>query len=279
MKTLGFLGPDGTFTQQAALNYCRQNPRRMVEYSSIPDVIWATQRGEVDEGLVPIENSIEGAVNATLDMLAHEVDLLIRAELVLPVRQCLMARQGLRIEDIAEIFSHPQALAQCQGFVRSHLPHAVSHAVYSTAAAAKMVAESCEKWAAIAMPSAAQRWGLNILAVDIQDSCDNATRFIVLDKEPAPSCHPSKTSIIFSVEDRPGSLYRALKVFADNGINLTRIESRPAKKVLGQYLFFVDLIGHSQDDIVCKCLEIISSNSSFYKYLGSYPLWEDRRDI
>ncbi|MDI3508689.1 MAG: prephenate dehydratase [Clostridiales bacterium] len=274
MKRLGFLGPDGTFTQQAALEYCRHNSRQMVEYAGIPDVIWAVASDKVDEGLVPIENSIEGAVNATMDMLAHEVDLFIVAELVLPVHQCLMARRGVDMGDITDIFSHPQALAQCQHFIHSNMPDVNVHNVYSTAAAAKLVAESDKPWAAIAMPSAAQRWGLNILVSDIQDMSGNATRFVVLSKELAQQGLHNKTSIIFSVEDTPGSLYHTLKVFADRGINLTRIESRPAKKMLGQYLFFVDLIGHSQDDIVRECLEIISNNSSFYKYLGSYPVWE-----
>ncbi|MBZ4666681.1 prephenate dehydratase [Mahella sp.] len=274
MKRLGFLGPDATFTQQAALEYCRYNPRQMVEYASIPDVIWAVASDKVDEGLVPIENSIEGAVNATMDMLAHEVDLFIVAELVLPVHQCLMARRGVDMGDITDIFSHPQALAQCQHFIHSNMPDVNVHNAYSTAAAAKLVAESDKPWAAIAMPSAAQRWGLDILVSDIQDMPGNATRFVVLSKQLAqPGLH-NKTSIIFSVEDTPGSLYHTLKIFADKGINLTRIESRPAKKMLGQYLFFVDLIGHSRDDIVGECLEIISNNSSFYKYLGSYPVWE-----
>jgi len=275
LKKLAFLGPEGTFTQQAAKEYCRRSPREMVECASIPDVIWAVASGEAEEGLVPIENSIEGAVNATLDMLAHEVDLFIIAELVLQVHQCLMARGPIRLEDITDVFSHPQALAQCQRFIHDKLSRSKTHTTYSTAAAAKIVAEGKNTWAAIAMPSAAQNWGLVILAEDIQDMPDNATRFVVLSKEPVLPSGRSKTSIIFSVKDEPGGLYNALKIFADKGINLTRIESRPAKKMLGQYLFFVDFLGSSQEKSVRECLETLSKSSSFYKYLGSYPAWDE----
>lgn len=275
LKKLAFLGPNGTFTQQAAIEYCRYNTREMIAYMGIPDVIWAVDSNEAEEGLVPIENSIEGAVNVTMDMLAHEIDLYIIAEIVLQVHQCLMAQGQLKPEDITDVFSHPQALAQCQHFIHDKLPGVKTHTACSTAAAAKTVAEGEATSAAIAMPSAAQYWNLTILAEDIQDTSGNATRFVVLGKkpaEPADSSKTSKTSIIFSVQDQPGSLYNALKIFAEQGINLTRIESRPAKKMLGQYLFFVDFLGDTRDKKVCECLDKISENSSFYKYLGSYPV-------
>ncbi|MGI6113016.1 MAG: prephenate dehydratase [Mahellales bacterium] len=273
MGTLAFLGPSGTFTQRAAYLYMEEfkgKDWRGMEYPSIPELITAVDRGEADHGVVPIENSQEGSVNVTLDMLTHQVDLYIQYEIVLPIIHNLLANQGTAMENITKILSHPQAVAQCRYFLENNLKGVEVYYTLSTAEAAKRVVGSLDS-AAISTLEAAQAFGLEVLKEKIQDNGYNSTRFVVIGKEIQPPTGRDKSSIVLTVDHRPGSLYKILEVFARFNINLTKIESRPAKTMLGQYLFYIDFEGHSQQDIISHILEIISINAKFYKYLGSYP--------
>ena len=271
MKKIGYLGPEGTFTHQAAMEYGKGQPYLYVQCSSIPELIYKANSGELDEAVVPAENALEGTVNITMDMLVHEVDLKISGELILPIFHHLMARPGLKIEDLREILSHPQALAQCRKFLNSRLRGIPTRAVASTAAAAKMASEPSSYYGAIGNIEAASLYGLQILEEEIQDNDANSTRFIILSKRDRDMTGNDKTSIAFTVDHKPGGLYRALKSFADNNINLTKIELRPMKTLLGQYLFLIDFEGHRQEDKIRAVLEELSSNSKYYKLLGSYP--------
>ena len=271
MKKIGYLGPEGTFTQQAAMEYGRGQSYLYIQCSSIPELIYKVDSGELDEAVVPAENALEGTVNITMDMLVHDVDLKISGELILPIFHCLMARPGLKIEDLQEILSHPQALAQCRKFLNNRLKGIATRAVSSTAAAAKMAADPSSYYGAIGNIGAAALYGLQVLEEGIQDNDGNSTRFIILSKHGKDITGSDKTSIAFTVDHKPGGLYRALKIFADNNINLTKIESRPMKTLLGQYLFLLDFEGHHQEDKIRAILEELSSKSQYYKLLGSYP--------
>jgi len=279
-KILGYLGPQGTFSEQAAELYQSRTENReflLQPLSSIMELILAADAGKIHQAVVPLENSLEGPVALTLDMLAHEVDLKMAAEIVLSVRHHLLARKGTDLKDIEKVVSHPQALGQCRTFLQRHLHEAELVTTSSTAEAAKVVAESKDKWAAIGNAAAAAVYRLEILASDIQDNRANATRFCVLGKEDCS--HPSgddKTSIVFSPrQNRPGILYEQLREFASRGIDLTRIESRPAKSVLGEYLFFIDVAGHKTDPNTAAALEAVAATSSFFKILGSYARWKE----
>ncbi|GAE87748.1 prephenate dehydratase [Acetivibrio straminisolvens JCM 21531] len=192
----------------------------------------AVENDEIDEAVVPIENSLEGAVSVTMDMLAADVDLKIKAEVVIEVKQNLMAKKGTETKDIKYILSHPQPIGQCRKFLDSAFPRALIKYVYSTAQAAKEVAQGEGDMAAIGSLAAAKEYGLEVLKESIQDSDNNFTRFVVISKKEAKKAERNKTSIVFSTEDRPGSLYRILDIFSLWDINMTRIESRPAKNEL-----------------------------------------------
>lgn len=268
----GFLGPGGTFTEEAVAKYPPAAEAILIPYPSIPEVIMAVAQGQVQEGIVPTENSIEGAVNVSLDMLVHQVDLQVKYEVVLPVQHNLLARPGTKIEDVEIVYSHPQALAQCASFTNERLKGAAVHSTSSTTVAASLVAESQEKWAAIGTKTAAQLYGLQILVEGIQAVNDNYTRFLVLAQSDHPPTGQDKTSIAFAQQkDQPGGLYSIMGEFALRNINLTRIESRPTRKMLGEYIFFLDLEGHRKDEIVREALEQIAKKTTFFKILGSYP--------
>jgi prephenate dehydratase len=269
---VGYLGPMGTFSQEVAEIYALRKQCRLKEFFSIQDVILAVHHGEVDEGIVPIENSLEGSVNVTIDMLVHDVDLYIIDELVIPVSHCLLARADTSEADIQLILSHAQALGQCRGYLRTHFPKVREQLSLSTAEAARQVANSREPWAAIAGRKAGVLFNLKVLAEDIQDHKGNCTRFVVLGSTWGRPTGRDKTSIAFTVNDEPGSLLKALEIFANAGINLKKIESRPMRTMLGQYLFLVDLEGHKEDERISKYLGILAKESTFYKFLGSYPI-------
>lgn len=274
MVKVGYLGPKGTFSQEALRKYIKDREHEAYGYSTIPDILFAVQNGELDEAVVPIENSLEGSVNATLDMMAVDVDLKIKAEIVLAIRQNLLVKKGTRPESIKYILSHPQAIGQCRMFLNSSFPQAEIRLVYSTAEAAEEVAKGCGDSAAVASIAAAEAYGLDILFEGIQDRENNFTRFIVVAKKDAERTGLDKSSIVFSTEDRPGSLYRILDIFNLWDINMTRIESRPAKNELGKYIFFVDIKGHRDDDDVRDALTMVKRKTSFYRFLGSYPEWK-----
>ncbi|MFY9176994.1 MAG: prephenate dehydratase [Caldicoprobacterales bacterium] len=271
MKKIGYLGPVGTFTHDAALVYVREAEGQLIEYDSIQELIYAVAEGKVSQGVVPIENAMEGTVNLTIDILVHEVNLSIVKELVIPIQHCLMARKGIKTEDITKVLSHPQALAQCRKFLDKYLKNIKRETTESTAAAAVMVRDSQQSWAAIANYRAADIYGLNILKEGIQDHNGNSTRFVVIAHHEAQWTGRDKTTLAFTVDHKPGSLFRALKIFADASINLTKIESRPMRTLLGQYLFLVDLEGHKDDGVVQEALNQLYKQCKFFKILGSYP--------
>lgn len=264
-ETIAYLGPRGTFTEEAALEV----GDRLVACDSILEVLRAVDSGRVDMGVVPIENSIEGPVGVTLDLLAGEYDLCIKGEIIIRVRHNLLVNRDARMEDIREVYSHPQSLAQCRRFIEE--AGLITHSTPSTAAAAMMI-RGRKELAAIGTRRAAELYGLEVLAVNIQDHDPNFTRFIVLAAEDHEPTGQDKTSIVFSLaEDRPGGLYEVLGFFAEAGINLTKIESRPSKLGLGRYIFFIDFEGHRKDETVAGILSKISQKTPFMKILGSYP--------
>lgn len=224
---------------------------------------------ETEFGVVPIENSIEGPVGITLDSLAHKFNLNIFDEIIIPINQNLIVNPGTSMDDINDVYSHSQAIAQCQEFISKN--NIQPHYAVSTASAAKSIIGDKSK-AAIGNAKTVELYDLKILKANIQDMDNNATRFVVLSKENQKPTGKDKTSIIFSIyEDKPGGLYKILGIFQKHNINLTKIESRPSKKGLGKYLFFVDFEGHKDDEIVQDILSEISQNTYFLKVLGSYP--------
>ncbi len=224
---------------------------------------------ECSFGVIPIENSIEGPVGITLDSLAHKFDLKIYREIIIPINQNLIVNPGCTMDDIEDVYSHAQAIAQCQEFIRENKIQ--PHYAISTARAAKDIIGDNSK-AAIGNSKIVELYGLEILQSNIQDVDNNETRFVVVSKKDHEMTGKDKTSIIFSIyEDKPGGLYNILGIFEKNNINLTKIESRPSKKGLGKYLFFVDFNGHKDDELIQNILEEIDNHTYFLKVLGSYP--------
>lgn len=282
---VGYLGPEGTFCEEASKIYCRKLPGKieLIPYTTIHDLLYATDRRRISEAIVPIENSIEGTVGIVTDMLVKDVNLVIKQEIVIPVYHYLIAQKGIRLSEVTDVISHPQALDQCKDFLRTKLPKVKLHLAYSTSDAVRQVATSLgEKiiahgrvkgsvFAAIGTKNAAKLYGLKILAEKI-NAKENQTRFVVLAKKDNPPTGDDKTSIVFSIlRDRPGGLHDILEVFAVRNINLTKIESRPSKKALGDYYFFADMQGHRKDKVVASALTDIKKQASFLKILGSYP--------
>lgn len=271
MYKVGYLGPKYTFTEKAALRYLDTKSGEAFECSSIEEIFSKIDDGLLDEGVVPVENSTEGSVTTVLDLLAGPFNFAVRGEIILPVNQCLMARSGVRLSQVEKVISHPQALAQCRELLRRELPGVVLEECSSTAAAAVLVASSDYPWAAVGSREAALANGLEIVISVANDYPDNATRFWIVGREEMePLDIECKTSIIFGLNDQPGALYVVLKEFAERGINLTRIESRPAKKRLGDYLFFVDFIGNKNRPEVQDLLQKIREITQVMKFLGSY---------
>lgn len=268
---LAYLGPPGTFGEEAALQH---NPQaRLLPFTSHAAIVAAVQSGMADEGVTPIENSVEGAVNETLDLLIHETTLQIRRELIVPIQHCLVVRPGLQASDITAIYSHPQALGQCRRFIERCFPNIRLEASLSTAAAVKELA-SHEGAAAIATRRAAELYDAEVLAESIQDRHSNVTRFVVLGANDANPTGSDKTSIaVATAHDRPGTLLALLKEFADESINLTKVETRPSKDALGVYIFLIDLEGHRLNPTIAAVLERVRAQSTFFKVLGSYPRW------
>jgi prephenate dehydratase len=235
----------------------------LIPYCTIPAVMESVANGETSFGIIPIENSIEGPVGITLDSLAHKFDLKIYKEIIIPINQNLIVNPGTKMEDIEDVYSHAQAIAQCQEFISEH--RIQPHYAVSTARASKDIVGFKNK-AAIGNRVAAELYGLEILEANIQDTDNNETRFVVVSKENHKPTGKDKTSIIFSIyEDRPGGLYNILGIFQKDNINLTKIESRPSKKGVGKYLFFVDFNGHIEDKIIQDILDEIDENTYFFK--------------
>jgi prephenate dehydratase len=271
---VGFLGPAGTFTEEA-LRASAPGSVEAVPFPTVYETVMAVHLGQVDRAVVPIENSVEGSVTATLDALAGEAeDVCIAAEVVRPVHQCLIARTELDLGEVRVVVSHPQATAQCERFLRDRLPGAARHNVGSTAEAVRMVAERAEPWAALGSRLAAELYGCALLAEGVEDHAENRTRFVWLAPrtEPTPA-GAAKTSIVFwgSGDAAPGALVAVLREFSDRHINLTKIESRPRRAGLGHYMFFADLEGGQEDGPVAEALAAVRGRVETLRVLGSYP--------
>ncbi len=270
MVRISYLGPAGTFSEEAARSYFNGSQTEFIAYPTIAAAVEAVRHHRVDAAVVPIENSCEGSVTATMDLLTLP-GLSITAEVVHPICHHLLVKPGTTLEEIEAVVSHPQALAQCQGYLNRTLPGLVLQETGSTAEAARIVAGSPRRLAAIGNSRAAELNGLEALGTGIQDLEENLTRFIVLGSEAAIPTGQDKTSLIVSITNRPGGLYEILKEFALRNIDLTRIESRPAKSTLGEYLFYIDLRGHRDEPVVSECLTAVTAQAARMVVLGSYP--------
>jgi chorismate mutase/prephenate dehydratase len=264
---VAFLGPQGTFTHVAAMHQFGFSAQ-LVPIKSIPSIFEEVSRGRANYGVVPVENSNEGVVSHTLDMFMKS-DLKIIAEVLVEVSHDLLNRTG-RIEDIRKVISHPQALAQCRAWLEENLTDVPLVDIGSTTQAAQQAAED-ENVAAIASEAAATLYGLRVVKHRIEDNPNNYTRFLVIGQQvPDPGEH-DKTSIMFSVRDEPGILYRMLEPFSKRGINLNKIESRPMKGRAWEYIFFLDMEGHIRNEQVAAAVEELQGYCQFLKVLGSYP--------
>jgi chorismate mutase/prephenate dehydratase len=264
---VAFLGPQGTFTHAAAMKQFGFSAQ-LVPQKSIPAVFDEVQRGRAHYGVVPVENSTEGAVSHTLDMFM-ESEQKVNAEILLEISHYLLSRTG-RFEDIRKVVSHPQPLAQCRKWLEENLPDVPLIDVGSTALAAQTAAED-ETAAAIASEMAASLYGLQIVKERIEDNPNNYTRFLVIGSKTPARSGRDKTSVMFNVKDEPGILYRMLEPFSKRGINLSKIESRPMKKKAWEYIFFLDMEGHIEEDNVRAAVDELKEYCQFIKVLGSYP--------
>lgn len=268
---IAYLGPQFTFTHQAAL---KKFGASVIYFpcTNISDVFAEVERGRCDYGVVPVENSTEGAVNYTLDMFI-ESPLKICAELYLPIHHYLLSNAS-SLKTINQVYSIPQAIAQCRLWLESNLPGAKVIATTSTADAAKYVADHSKfqnEIAAIASQLAGKEYKLKVMAPSIEDAANNTTRFIIISKNDAKPTGSDRTSLVFSVKDRVGALHDILVPFQKAAINMTKIESRPSKKKAWNYFFFVDLEGHAQDEKIADALKNLEKHCTFFKILGSYP--------
>ena len=269
--TIAYLGPEATFTHQAAiqkfgasLNYAPQK--------TIADVFTEVSKHRADYGVVPVENSTEGVVTHTLDMFVDS-DLKIVSQIILPVQQCLMISPGGARAKIGKLYVHPQSLAQCRGWIQNHLPRVEIVETSSNARSAELAAKE-KNSAAIAGIIAAEKYGLDVLEQDIQDNAANATRFLVLGRQCSPPTGNDRTSLMVSVADKVGALHHAIAAFRRFKINMTKIESRPSKRKAWEYFFFIDCDGHIQDRKVSEAIALLERESSYVKVLGSYPKTE-----
>ncbi|MBV8217648.1 MAG: prephenate dehydratase, partial [Solirubrobacterales bacterium] len=290
---VAYFGPEGTFTQEALISATAGKQLDLVPYPTIYDTVMAVHFGAVQRALVPIENSLEGSVNATLDALAMETeDVAILGEVVHPIRHCLIARTPLELAEIETVVSHPQATAQCARFIRTRLPGAQVLAGSSTAEAVRTVAEHEGPWAALGNRVAAERYGCQVLRAGVEDVAGNETRFVWLGPVGAPPggvggspggvgrgtsadppLGPWKTAVVFwgVGSEAPGWLVHCLSEFATREVNLTRIESRPRKQGLGRYMFFLDLEGRDIEPHVANALAGLRGHVEVLRVLGSFP--------
>ena len=274
---IAYLGPAGTFTEDALNEAIPDGGYEPLRTGTIHDAILAVERGEAERALVPIENSLEGSIRPTLDTLAFEVSAVtIVGEHDYRVRVHLIAREGTRVEDVEAVLSHPQPLAQCQRFLREQFPSVELRSVSSTAAAVRMVSESSRPWAALGARAAADLYDCELLLEGVEDQDDNVTRFVWIapaGTEPVGD-GPCKTSLVFSElgADHPGALVDALSEFSTRGINLTRIESRPLRQGLGRYMFFCDWEVKDGDPPLAEAIERLRGKAESVRILGSYPV-------
>ncbi|NNE13311.1 MAG: prephenate dehydratase, partial [Ilumatobacter sp.] len=278
--SVGFFGPFGTFTEQALRTQHDLVGGEITAYRTVPDVLDAVTGGEVDMGFVPIENSIEGMVNFTLDALAFDHELLIVREVVLDIHLCLAAMPGTEIDEVREVLSIPVATAQCHRFLRDRLPEAEIRGAASTAGAAETVSEEgVPGVAAIAPQVAAERYGLEVLADHIEDHEGNQTRFVVVARHgvPAPTGHDRTALVVYQRADEPGSLISILQEFAARRLNLSNLISRPTKSGgLGDYCFIVIADGHVADDLMADTMRALHAKQGAVKFFGSWPRADER---
>jgi len=264
--SIAYLGPEATFTHQAAIQKFGSS-LRYVSQKTIADVFAEVSRNRADYGVVPVENTTEGVVTHTLDMFVDS-DLKIVSQIVLPIQYCLAGNGRLR--DIRRLHVHPQALAQCRQWVQQHLPKVEIFETSSNARSAELAAKGKVN-AAVTGILAAEKYGLSVLEQDIQDNAANATRFLVLGRQCSPPTGDDRTSLLVSVADKAGALYQAIAAFRRHKINMTKIESRPSKRKAWEYFFFIDCDGHVQDRKVVKAIQLLGEHCNFVKVLGSYP--------
>ena len=271
MKGIAYLGPPGTYSHEAATIWGRLAGQDLfLACPDLPEALATVRDGRAGAAVLPVENSIEGAVNLTLDLVLESPELQVVGEVVLPIHHCLLSRAD-NLATIREVWSHPQALAQCRHYLAQKLPGVAIRPATSTAAAASQ-AQQRPDLAAIASTFAAWLYQVPVVATDIEDYPDNKTRFWILGQESTQFPGAYKTSLVVAaVANRPGSLYAILKDFADAGINLTRIESRPTKQELGEYLFFIDCEGKATDSPLKDVLAGLKNKTSLLLVLGSYP--------
>jgi len=269
---VAFLGPAGTFTEEALLASAPDGVEA-VPYPTVYDTVMAVHEGTADRALVPIENSLEGGVAATLDALATEAsDVRIVAEHIHPIHHCLIARRPLDVGEVTRVISHPQAMSQCAALLRGPLASAERVSSVSTAEAARAVAESGEPWAAISSRLAAKLYDCVVLQADVEDSDENETRFVWLAPAADAPASGDKTSIVFwgFNDESPGALVNVLRELSDREINLTRIESRPRRVGLGHYMFFADLEGGAEDERVAEAIAALRARVEELRVLGTY---------
>jgi prephenate dehydratase len=271
---VAYFGPAGTFTEEALLTQPDLAAGERTPFPAVPEVLAAVERDHADGGVVPIENMIEGSVSVTLDTLAFDSDLLIQREIDLPVSLNICARPGVALADVRTVVSFPHAIAQCRGWMAKKVPNAEPRASHSTSDAAREVSKSKRTdLAAICNALAAEIYGLDVLAREIEDHPENQTRFVLVGRGvPAPTGHDKTSIVCFQRADRPGSLLSILQEFAARAINLTKLESRPTKRGLGDYCFFIDCEGHVSDEVIADALRNLVAKQAEVKFLGSYPV-------
>ncbi len=274
---IGFLGPAGTFSEEALKIWLetkgsKETAVEKIAYPTIKSLLLAVGK-EIDFAVVPIENSLEGSVNITIDTLIQGIEAQIYDEIILPIIHHLFAAKALPLTKIKAVYSHPQALHQCQNYLQKMLPGISLKETTSTAQAADILLEGKSNIAAIGGRSLIKNRPLTILACNIQDNDKNMTRFYILAKEKRKITGKDKTTLIFTTENKPGSLFECLQVFARAGINLTKIESRPSKRILGEYVFFVEMEGHQSSEPLKTVLGKLKPLTGYYKIIGSYPVF------
>ena len=277
MMTIAYLGPPGSFSEEAAIAYGGAQAEYL-PLASMPAVVTAVETGAATAGVLPIENVLEGSVTTTLDLLIHETELRIAGETVIPIKQYLVARPGVGLAQIKVLYAHPQSLGQCRKFVERCLPGVATVASLSNSAAPAEALADERPAAAISTLRAAELNSARILASGINDRADNVTRFIALGRSDSPPSGDDKTSFCFGFaeEDRAGTLVGVLEELARANINMTKLESRPSKEVLGQYIFLVDVNGHRLDSTLAAVLERVRAKTGLFKVFGSYPRYREK---
>lgn len=277
MTTIAYLGPAGTFSEEAAMAHGGPDASYL-PLNSMPAVVTAVETGAATGGVLPVENVLEGSVPTTLDLLIHETDLRISGEIVIPITQYLVARPGISLPQIGVLYGHPQSLGQCRKFIERCLPNVATVASLSNSAAPAEALADERPAAAISTLRAAHLTGAHILASAINDRADNVTRFIALGRNDHAPTGDDKTSLCFGfAEDRAGILVETLQELARDNINMTKLESRPSKATLGEYIFLVDINGHREEPHVAALLERIRAKTGLFKVFGSYPCWRGQK--